>query len=191
MEERLFGKIKIGIIAILFLALTYFIFTHAALVRELATGYGLLGIFIASIIANATVLFPLPIDLIVIAINAQSDSLLQVVILCTVVGIGAAIGEMSAYFAGLLGVETAEKMREKEFTQIKDIREKIERKGVAFIFMMALVPFPFDIIGITAGFIKYNPKKFFIAALFGKTCRYIALGVAAYYGFAALKGINF
>ncbi|HLC93116.1 MAG TPA: VTT domain-containing protein, partial [archaeon] len=153
--------------------------------------YGLLGIFIASIIANATVFLPLPIDLLVIAINAQSDSLLNVIILCSVVGVGAGIGEMSAYIAGLLGVETAEKIREKEFTQIKEIRGKLEQKGMAFIFMMALVPFPFDIIGVTAGFIKYNPKKFFIAALLGKTFRYIALGVAAYYGFAALKGVHF
>ncbi len=188
MDERLKDKLKIGAIALFFLALTYLIFTNSSLVNRLATGYGLVGVFIASIIANATVLLPLPIDLLVIVINAQSDSLAAVVILSAVVGIGAAIGELSAYFAGLLGVETAERFREKEFTQIKEVREKLEAKGMVFVFLMAMVPFPFDIIGITAGFIRYNLRNFFIAALFGKTIRYIALGVAAYYGFAAIKG---
>ncbi len=188
MNERTADKIKAGLGIAIFLIFTYFIFQNAGIVRELATGYGLVGVFIASLIANATVLLPLPIDLAVIAINAQSDSLLAVLSLSLVVGIGAGIGEMTAYIAGLLGVETAEKIREKEFSQIKEIREKIERKGMAFIFMMAIIPFPFDIIGVTAGLIKYNPKKFFVAALLGKTCRYIALGVAAYYGFAAIKG---
>ena len=189
MEEGILDKLKFVAVGVIFLGLSYFVFTNAGLVRQLATGYGLIGIFIASVIANATVLLPLPIDLLVIAINAQSDSLGTVVILCAVVGIGSAVGEMTAYFAGILGVETAERFREKEFSQIKDLREKLERKGMGFIFLMALVPFPFDLIGITAGFIKYNPKKFFIAALFGKTIRYIAIGVAAYFGFAAIRGL--
>jgi len=191
MDPRLSEKLQLAIGLLVFLAFFYFVFQNAGFVRELATGYGLLGVFLASLIANATVLLPLPVDLAVIAINAQSDSLGAVLALCLAVGIGAGLGEMSAYIAGLLGIETAERIRAKEFSQIRGIREKIERRGMAFIFMMALIPFPFDIIGITAGFIKYNPKKFFVAALIGKTCRYLALGLIAYYGFAAFKGFSF
>jgi len=188
MEEHISTKLKLGVGIILFLGFVYIIFANASFIRELAQGYGLVGLFFASLIANATVFLPMPIDIVVLAINAESASLMEVIIFGIVVGAGAGIGEMTAYFAGLLGVKTAEKIKDKEFEQIRGIREKIEKLGMKFIFFVALVPFPFDIIGVTAGFIKYNPKKFFVAALLGKTARFIILGVAAFYGFSYVKG---
>ncbi len=190
MDELLSDKLKAAAGFALFLLFAFLIFQNASLVKEFATGYGLFGLFIASLIANATVLLPMPIDIVVLALNAQSSSLTEVIFVAIAVGAGAGIGEMTAYIAGLLGVETAEKMKHTEFTRIKEIRGKIERLGMRFIFLIAIIPFPFDIIGVTAGFIRYNPKKFFIAALAGKTCRYTILGLAAYYGFAFLKGAN-
>ena len=189
MDESLKDKLKAAAGVVFVIIFAVVVFQNAGYVRELAEGYGLVGIFIASIIANATVLLPMPIDIVIIAVNAQSNSLLEVVILGGIVGAGAAIGEMTAYIAGLFGVETAEKIKESEFSRIKDIREKIEKLGMKFIFLIALVPFPFDIIGITAGFIRYDPKKFFVAAFFGKTCRYILLGASAYFGFAYFRNI--
>lgn len=180
-------KLKVAGSILIMAIFAIVIFLNAGLVRQLAEGYGLIGLFVAAIIANATVLLPMPIDVVIIALNAQSESLLQVFILGAVVGTGAAIGEMTAYVAGLLGVETAEKIKAQEFKRIREVREKIEKAGMMFIFLVAIVPFPFDVIGITAGFIRYNPRKFFIAALAGKICRFILLGLAAYFGFALIK----
>ncbi|HLC79313.1 MAG TPA: VTT domain-containing protein [archaeon] len=190
MDEEILDKLKLGAGVLFFAAIAFVIFQNASLVKDLAQGYGWFGLFVASIIANATVFLPMPIDLVVLAINAQSASLTEVIFLAVVVGSGAAIGEMSAYVAGLLGVKTAEQIKEKEFDKIKEVRRRIESAGMGFIFLIAIIPFPFDIIGITAGFIKYNPQKFFIAALAGKICRYIILGIAAYYGFAYIKEFN-
>lgn len=190
MDENTVDKLKAVFTVLVFLLFTYIVVQNAGVVKDLAQGYGLFGLFLAAAIANATVFLPMPIDIVILALNAQSSSLLEVIVLGIVVGSGAAIGEMTAYIAGLLGVQTAEKIKESEFVQIRKIREKIEHMGMWFIFLAALIPFPFDIIGITAGFIKYNPRKFFVAALFGKIGRFILLGLAAYYGFAAIKDLH-
>ncbi len=184
-------KLRLLLGIFLFAVFAYLILSNVELVRQLAQGYGLVGLFFASMIANATVLLPVPIDLLVIAVNAQSGSIFDVLLVCIVLGAGAGIGEMAAYIAGLLGVETAEKLKKSEFRRIREIREKIERMGTRFIFFAAVIPFPFDIIGLTAGFIKYDPKKFFLAALLGKTVRYVLLGIASYYGFAFVKSYVF
>lgn len=193
MQEKRYNETlkSIGAIAIM-LALIYLVLSNAALVKELVTGYGLLGIFVASIIANATVFFPLPIDLVFLALSAETLSLKEVIVVALILGAGAAIGEMTAYITGTLGSKALKDLGVKEIEKLELIRARIGKKGMLFIFLGALIPFPFDLIGISAGLIHYDWRKFFVAALFGKTGRYIGIGIAGYFGFTALKGlINF
>ncbi|MCR4369380.1 MAG: VTT domain-containing protein, partial [archaeon] len=71
--------------------------------------------------------------------------------------------------------------------KVKEIQGLLGSKGMIFVFFGAMTPFPFDIIGIAAGLVKYDPKKFFVAALLGKVTRYIILGVAGFYGLEILQ----
>ncbi|MBI4210947.1 MAG: VTT domain-containing protein [Candidatus Diapherotrites archaeon] len=190
LQERIAEKLAALAPIVAFLLFVYLIITNIGLLREVATGYGLIGMFAAAILANATVLLPVPLDLAIVAINAEQSSLAQAITVAIVVGAGAAIGEMTAYYAGLLGIQTAEKLRKEEFARIKEFREKLEKMGASFVFLGALLPLPFDIIGITAGFIRFNPRKFFIAAFFGKIGRYIALSLLAYYGYGLAKSLG-
>ncbi|MAG18151.1 MAG: hypothetical protein CL944_01620 [Candidatus Diapherotrites archaeon] len=182
-------KSAVAIVGFLFAA--YLIFTNASVVNELILGYGLVGLLIASIIANASIFLPVPIDLVIFALSAQSPNFLDVVVLSLVAGFGAAVGEMTAYIMGLLGIKTAEKAKHKEFLQIEAVREKLGKKGAIFIFLGAMTPFPFDLIGIVAGLIKYDAKKFFLAALAGKIVRYLIIGWAAFYGLSFAKDLFF
>ena len=186
-ESSAFKYLKYGSVIVAFGLFIYFAFANLEFVKSLATGYGLFGLFVAAIIANATVLLPLPIDVIFLVISGDSP-LIDGLIIAVVLGAGAGIGEMTAYIAGLVGMKAIEEARKTEFEKIKIIREKISSLGMYFIYFSALVPFPFDIIGITAGAIKYDPKKFFIAALAGKTTRYIIIAIASHYGFGLIKG---
>lgn len=186
-ERPLSKYAKYGVFALIFVVLFYVVLTNAGFVTGLATGYGLFGLFVAAIIANATVLLPLPIDIVFLVIAGSSKSVVDTIVIAVVLGAGAGIGEMSAYIAGLVGVKAVEEAKKTEFEKIKVIREKIGELGMYFIYFSALVPFPFDIIGITAGVIKYDPKKFFVAALAGKTTRYLIIGLASHYGFTAVK----
>ncbi len=174
-------------IAALFLMFFYIVFTHQEFVKGLVSGYGLFGLFVASIIANATVFLPMPIDLLFLGLSAQTLGLVDTLIVAVVLGAGAAIGEMTAYITGTLGAKAIKGLRVKEFGKLEQIREKIGEKGMWFIFIGALVPFPFDLIGISAGLVRYDWKKFFIAALLGKTGRYILIGLAGHLGLSALK----
>ncbi len=181
------GHIKTLGLAALFLYFFYVVFTHQEFIKGLVGGYGLLGLFIASIIANATVFLPMPIDLIFLGLSAETLGPEQVLIVAIVLGAGAAIGEMTAYITGMLGAKAIESLGVREFEKLGQIRGKIGEKGMWFIFIGALVPFPFDLIGISAGLIRYDWRKFFLAALLGKTGRYIGIGLVGFFGFSALK----
>ena len=187
MDEKQVETAKRVLAIIAFLVFAYIVFTNASFVKSIAQGYGLLGMFVASIIANASIFLPMPIDIILFAVSTQETNIGEVLLLGIVVCAGAAIGEMTAYILGLLGVSAMQKAKNKEFVRLEEIREKLGKKGMVFIALGALTPFPFDLIGIAAGLIKYNPKKFFIAALIGKVLRYLLIGIAAFYGFAVIQ----
>ena len=178
---------SLGVVA-LFAILMYVIFTNAWIIKGLVSGYGIVGLFLASAIANATVFLPLPIDLLILA-SADTLGLNEVLVAAIALGLGAAVGEMTAYITGRLGGNAIKALGITEFGKLDQIREKIGEKGAYFIFIGALVPFPFDLIGVSAGLIKFDWRKFFLAALFGKTIRYIVIGLAGYFGFALVRGM--
>ncbi len=157
------------------------------LIEFLFSQYGLLGLFIASIVGNATILFPLPIDLFVVGYGAIAPTSAQVLATGLVSGAGAAIGEMSAYILGYLGVRGFESIKKRGVVSITEIRKRLRYKGMWIVFLGALTPFPFDVIGIAAGLIKYSPRRFFIAALAGKVLRYCLLAYAGFYGMQIIK----
>ncbi len=140
--------------------------------------FGLPGLFFASLIANATIILPLPIDF-VVPIFGKMDffgfGFLSPLLVAFVVSIGAAIGEMSGYLIGLFGVKSIEKMKREEIRQIAEKEREINKYGVAVVFVGALTPIPFDLIGVAAGLIKFDYKKFFLACFAGKLIRYVLL----------------
>ncbi len=117
----------------------------------------------------------------------NAPDIFTVLLIGTVTGIAAAIGEMSGYIVGLLGVETLRKMRKQQVEQIFEYGEKLANKGIPLIVFGSFTPFPFDLMGIAAGVIHYNPKKFFLGALIGKVPRYVLVALAGFYGIGWLK----
>ena len=49
------------------------------------------------------------------------------------------------------------------------------------IFLAALFPFPFDIVGMMSGAAKYSLKKFFIATFLGKCLKCLLIAYAGYF----------
>ena len=141
--------------------------------------YGLLGFFLASIISNATIILPIPIDIAVFF----SSPLFNPFLLALAVGLGAGIGEMTGYLIGrgiIKGAELAE--HKKRFKSIEKIQQKISKWGALFIFLIAVTPFPFDIVGIASGMIKYSWWKVWLAVTCGKVIRVLFIALAGYYG---------
>ncbi len=151
--------------------------------------FGYLGLFLVSIIANATILLPLPLDFLVLLLAGLSKSIIDILIIGFICGVGSAIGEMSAYIIGLMGIKSAEKILKKEINKLNEIEKKLRSSGSVFVFLGALTPFPFDLIGVSAGIIKFDPKRFFLAAAMGKIIRYELLAIAGFYGIELIKTI--
>ena len=158
--------------------------------------YGLIGLFVATIIATSTVLLPLPIDLLIVLIGANPAILgygvfgpVEIFGLALLVGFGAAIGEMTAYTLGLVGGNVLRMLSKKDFEKLDNVKKDLQKYGAMLVFVCAITPFPFDLVGIAAGLVKFDAKKLFFAAFFGKTIRYFVLLLASNIGSHFILGI--
>ena len=154
----------------------------------LLAGLGPLGVivlFFVSIIGNASLFLPVPVDIVLLflaPIDFLGLGIMTPLVLGIVVALGASIGEFSGYVVGLAGIKSFESMKNKEVEKLKLLKDKLEVVGIPLIAFFAFTPLPFDLIGIAAGLSKYSKKKFFIGCFAGKLPRYVILAYAGYFG---------
>ncbi len=142
--------------------------------QSIISTMGYPGLFIVSVIGNASIILPLPTILFVIAFAKIANNFLLVGI---VAGAGAAIGELTGYYAGRGGRLLVEKSHKDLFSKTKKWTEKYGMFLVIIFF--AATPLPADVIGIIAGIIKYDVKKFLLANFIGKTIKFATLAFAS------------
>ncbi|MBN1430857.1 MAG: VTT domain-containing protein [Anaerolineae bacterium] len=131
---------------------------------------GYMGAFLAMLISNATVILPVPGLFIVFVLGHTYHPLL----LGLVVGPGAALGELVAYFAGFSssGVIRNAKI-------YKRMEQRVKRYGPAAIAVLAIIPNPaFDIAGVVSGALGIRWWQFLLAAWIGKTIQAIMIAYA-------------
>jgi len=122
--------------------------------------YGYPGIFLVSILANATVIVPLPGVLFTSAMGVVFNPFWVAV----AAGSGAALGELSGYLAGYSGRGVIEKV-----SWHKKVENLMRRYGGIVVLVFAFIPNPaFDIAGITAGALKMPVSKFLLWCWLGK-----------------------
>jgi len=165
MSKELRLKVVRGLALIFVIALTAVLYINRNRVHELeALGYP--GIFLVSMLANATLILPVPGVLFTSAMGAVFNPFWVAV----AAGSGAAVGEISGYLAGFSGRGIVER------TKWSDRIEGWMRKyGGITIFVMALIPNPvFDVAGITAGALKMPFYQFFLFCWLGKVLKMMA-----------------
>lgn len=151
-----------------------------------STPFGMIVLFIFALVANASLFLPIAVEPVVFLLGILSPNIWLVIAIGLVTGTAAALGEMSGYILGLFGIKTLQRMSEKRVEKVFELGEKLADKGVGLIFIFAFTPLPFDLIGIAAGLIKYDPKRFFIAAWAGKSARYLLVAFLGYFGGVAM-----
>jgi len=151
--------------------------------------FGMIAFFFFALLANATIFFPIVVEPIVLAAAVFAPDVYTALLIGVVAGIASAIGEMSGYIVGLFGARSLQKMKPKQVEKVFEIGERLADRGIPIIFLGAFTPFPFDLMGIAAGVIKFNPKNFFLAALGGKLLRYVLIALAGFFGVAWLKAV--
>ena len=132
-------------------------------------GYGLLGIFLISILGNATIVIPAP----VVVTAFIGGSVFNPYLVGVIAALGATIGELTGFLAGHGSTAVI-----KETKNYEKIEKWMERSGFLTILILAAIPNPlFDLAGIISGVTKYPIQKFLFATMIGKTIKFVAIAV--------------
>ena len=141
----------------------------------------LLTVFLVFLVANLMLFVPLPIGMTVLITAAV---LWNPALVGLAAALGASLGELSGYLAGILGRKVL--MPENFVCSIDErfcnarLGQYVQRYGPIAIGILAAQPvLPFDVGGIFAGSMRMRLPRFFIAMFTGKTVKYVALAYLA------------
>lgn len=161
------------------IGLSVYIFSIRAQAEKMAT-YGYPGIFIISILANATILLPAP----GIAVVFAMGSVFNPFFVGIVAGAGAAIGEISGYVAGFSGQGVIENIK-----LYNRINSWMRSYGAFTILLLAAIPNPFfDLAGMAAGALKMPIQKFVFWCVIGKIIKMLIFAYTGAYSINWLSG---
>jgi uncharacterized membrane protein YdjX (TVP38/TMEM64 family) len=167
-EPSVAGRLAALVLAV---AITVLIFAYRDRLAGLAS-YGYLGLFVVSIVGNATILLPAP----TLAATFLAGGIFNPLLAGVVSGAGMAIGELSGYMAGYGGTAILDTKDQERFQQLK---EWMGRHGLLTIFVLSAIPNPiFDLAGVAAGVLHYPLPRFLLACFLGKTLKGIAFALA-------------
>lgn len=132
-------------------------------------GLGLTGLFILSIIGNATIIFPVP----VVITAFVGGAIFNPFLVALVISFGATLGELTGYFAGY-GAEDLISSNQK----MKKIDSYMKKYGLWVLFVLAAVPNPlFDLAGIVAGATEIPIRKYLLVVWLGKLVKFGSLAL--------------
>jgi uncharacterized membrane protein YdjX (TVP38/TMEM64 family) len=157
------------VIMLAVIALTIVLLIYRDQIQTLQA-YGYPGIFLFSILANATILVPIPGVIFTSAMGAVFNPLWVSV----AAGAGAALGELSGYLAGFSGQAVVENAKRYE-----QVVKWMDKYGDITILVLAFIPNPlFDLAGMTAGILKMPVWKFLIYCVIGKILKMMMFAYA-------------
>jgi membrane protein YqaA with SNARE-associated domain len=162
------------------LAIVWLTNRYQAELRNLGN-YGYLGLFVISIIGNATLIIPAPVFVVACAAGVVYGPIGVGV----VAGLGSALGELTGYMAGAGGKALIPQGRRYE-----QLRRFMQRHGMLAIFLLGAIPNPiFDVGGLIAGALRMKVWKFVLAAWVGKAIRLALTAWACQSGLPLLEQI--
>jgi uncharacterized membrane protein YdjX (TVP38/TMEM64 family) len=123
-------------------------------------GYGYPGIFLFSLLANATLILPIPGVLVTSAMGAVFNPFW----VAAASAAGAALGETTGYLTGFSGQAVIENR-----VWYDKVEGWMKKYGLIIIVLLAFIPNPlFDIAGIIAGSLRMPLWQYMLASLVGK-----------------------
>jgi uncharacterized membrane protein YdjX (TVP38/TMEM64 family) len=150
-------------------AITLSILVWHERVRSLGQ-YGYAGVFLISLLGNATVILPAPSLAAVFAVGA----VLNPVLVGLVAGVGEAVGELTGFLAGAGGRAAIENR-----AVFQRLQRWVRRYGLIIIFVLSAVPNPFfDLAGIAAGMLHIPVWQFLLSCWAGKTLKTMGFALA-------------
>lgn len=149
------------------------LFHPSDILIERLSSLGYVGVFLMMFVSYSTVIFPVPGIGAVIA----TGSFLNPGLVGVMAGLGGALGELTGY---LVGFGAREFINMDRIGAYRKVRSWVKDKGWLAIFFLSAFPNPtFDLVGITAGALRFPILKFFLIVWLGNTLKCIALAYAA------------
>lgn len=159
-------------VLLLVIAISIYIYSIRDQAQQLAR-YGYPGIFLLSILANATVILPAPGILFVFAMGAVFNPTGVAI----AAGLGAALGELSGYLAGFSGQAIIE--RANLYDRVHDWMMSHSRLSYLAIVVLAFIPNPFfDLAGIASGALRIPVLNFLFFCAIGKIMKMLIFAYA-------------
>ena len=166
-------------VALLFVVAITVIIVRLADQIQRFRAYGYPGIFVVSLLGNATVILPAPSLAVVFAMGHVLHPLL--VGLCA--GPGEALGELTGYLAGYGGRAVIENQ-----AMYERLENWMRRYGGGTVFVLSVIPNPvFDLAGIAAGALRYPLWRFLLFCWIGKTIKTMAFAYAGAYSISFVE----
>ena len=156
--------------------------TDITFLTGLVQNYWYLGAFVVGLLSSVSLFLPSPAFVIIFVTAPMFNPFL----LGLVAGIGAAFGELTGYYGGLMG----KKFLSRYAKQMQDVQDKFNRYNPnVFLFVFSASPLPFDVVGLFCGLIRYPVWKFFVPLLLGKIVKYWIIAYAGFYGISFLGNL--
>jgi membrane protein YqaA with SNARE-associated domain len=172
------GKLFRLLIIVFVLGISVAIFVCRDRIAELAA-VGYPGIFVVSLLGNATIILPAPSLALVFAMGSALPPLL----VGLSAGIGEALGELTGYATGVGGRGVIE-----DQNMYEHLKRWMERRGGLTILLLSAIPNPFfDLAGIAAGTLRYPLWRFLLFCWLGKTFKTALVAWAGAQSINAIK----
>jgi membrane protein YqaA with SNARE-associated domain len=142
--------------------------------------YGYPGIFLITLLANATILLPAPGIAFVFALG----NILNPFGVALAASAGGTLGEISGYLAGFSGQAIIERIHIYE-----KVKPFVARYGGFAVLLFAAIPNPFfDLAGIAAGGLKIPFSRFLFFCWVGQLIKMTGFSLAGYYSLNWIMG---
>ncbi len=132
---------------------------YSAIKPDLFLKFGYVGIFVFNLLGGAGALL----------IPALSSKM-NILLLAAVTALGMGINDSIAWLAGRGGSEVIYKS-----AWVPRIEKFLDKYGWKPLFVLSILPFPYDIIGLATGYLGLDYLKFFIPTVVGKYIRVILI----------------
>lgn len=151
-----------AVVAVLLVGVTLLLVLNRDKIQHLEV-YGYPGIFLVSLLTNATIIIPLP----GVVLTSAMAMVFNPFWVAIVSGAGAALGELSGYLAGFSGQPVFEKS-----DRFVKLTEWMRKNQSWTILTLAFIPNPlFDMAGLMAGAARMPVWKFLLFCLIGKVAK--------------------
>ncbi len=143
---------------------------------DATAGYGLVGLFVGALLANLAIMISVPFTAIVVAVALASHSLMDMLIICVVTGVGSGVGKIITY---TLARNIAAGQHNLEYSpllvRIRTYAAEHPRSAPLLVFLAAFTILPDDWVMVPLALVQYPVGKTVAPLITGKVLHGLSL----------------